>query len=371
MRVLMVSKACIVGQYQTKLQALARHPDLELTVVVPPFWQDERGVVPLERGHTDGYRLQVEPLTLNGHFHLHFYPTLPNLMRRLRPHIVHIDEEPYNFATYHAARAAQSVQAKTIFFTWQNIKRHYPPPFAWFQAYVFRRAAYAIAGNREAAEVLRAKNYHGPMRVIPQFGLDPDQFTPNHTARSANAPFRIGYIGRFVEEKGLEVLVRAVAGLQGDWELQLLGGGPLKSKLKTWAQDLQIADRVRIDKWLPSAEMPAYYRQLDLLVLPSLTCRNWKEQFGRILTEAMACEVPVIGSDCGEIPNVVGDAGLLVPEGDASALRAQIESLCSNPERRATLGARGRARVLKHFTQEQVAAETYEVYRHILVEETR
>src|SRR5512141_2104067 len=112
-RVLMVSKACIVGQYQTKLMALARHRDLELTVVVPPFWKDERGVVPLERSFTDGYNLRVEPLRLNGHFHTHFYPTLPRVIAQVRPEIVHIDEEPYNLASLLALRAAQAVEART------------------------------------------------------------------------------------------------------------------------------------------------------------------------------------------------------------------------------------------------------------------
>src|SRR5437870_11559868 len=102
MRVLMLSKACIVGQYQTKLEALARKPDIELTVLVPPFWQDERGVIPLERSHLEGYKLTVTSLAFNGHYHLHFYPRLREIVARVQPDILHIDEEPYNFATFHA-----------------------------------------------------------------------------------------------------------------------------------------------------------------------------------------------------------------------------------------------------------------------------
>jgi glycosyltransferase involved in cell wall biosynthesis len=200
-RIVMVSKACIVGQYQTKLEGLARHRDLELTVVVPPYWRDERGVIPLERAHTNGYTLLVEPIALNGRFHLHFYPTLPKILERTRPHLVHIDEEPYNFATFHALRAAQRVRARTVFFTWQNLFRKYPPPFSWIERYVLRNTAHAIAGSTDAASVLRAKKYEGPVSVIPQFGVDPDQFTPNQTDRLAAAPFCIGFIGRLVKEK--------------------------------------------------------------------------------------------------------------------------------------------------------------------------
>lgn len=362
-RIVMVSKACIVGQYQTKLEELARHPDVELTVVVPPFWRDERGVMPLERAHTNGYTLRVEPLRLNGHFHLHYYPTLPKILKRVQPHLVHIDEEPYNFATFHTLSAAQPIRAKTVFFTWQNLLRRYPPPFAWFESYVLRHSDYAIAGSAEAETVLRAKNYRGPVRVIPQFGVDPDVFPPR--AKREAPSFRIGYIGRLVEEKGVDVLLRAVAQLDGDWELHLLGSGPLRLHLQTRARELGIAPRVHFDVPRPSVELPTYYAQLDVLVLPSLTRPNWKEQFGRVLIEAMACAVPVIGSDCGEIPNVIGNAGVIVPENDALALRAQIDALRRDPARRAEFGTRGRARVLEHFTQAHVARETYAVYQEV------
>lgn len=361
----MVSKACIVGQYQKKLQALAQHPDLELTVVVPPFWRDEWGDTPVERAHTEGYTLLVERMALNGHFHLHFYPTLPQVIQRIRPDIVHIDEEPYNTATWHSLRAAKKVGARTIFFTWQNLLRRYPPPFSWIESYVFRHCDYAIAGNCEAERVLRAKSYHGPSRVIPQFGVDASHFCPGPKTPGADATLRIGFVGRFVDEKGAQVLLRAVAGLSGAWELHLLGQGPLKEQLQQRARELRIESRVRFDLPRPSAEMPAYMRGLDVLVVPSLTRSHWKEQFGRVLIEAMACQVPVIGSNCGEIPNVIGDAGLIFPENDHQALTSLIDRLRREPGLDLELGKRGRARVLANFTHERIADETLSVYRHL------
>src|SRR5690242_18362110 len=123
MRVLMLSKALIVGQYQTKLTALAAKPDMQLTVVVPPSWRDERGTMMLERCHTEGYELIVAPIRFNGHFHLHYYPTLPQILARVQPDVIHIDEEPYNLATYLATRAACRInpKARVLFFSWQNI----------------------------------------------------------------------------------------------------------------------------------------------------------------------------------------------------------------------------------------------------------
>ena len=104
---------------------------------------------------------------------------------------------------------------------------------------------------------------------------------------------------------------------------------------------------------------------LDVLVLPSIPTVSWVEQFGRVLVEAMACKVAVVASDCGEIPGVVGDAGILVEPGDQRELRGALERLRDDPERRAELGRRGRERVLANFTQQRIAATTVDFYREI------
>jgi len=131
MKVLMISKACVMGAYQKKLEEIAQHDSIELTVVVPPEWQDERGTMRLERAHTLGYDLRVEPIALNGHFHLHYYPGLKGVVREVQPDVVHIDDEPYTLATYLAMQAARRVDSGAVVFTWQNLQRRYPPPFRW------------------------------------------------------------------------------------------------------------------------------------------------------------------------------------------------------------------------------------------------
>jgi len=366
MRILMLSKACIVGAYQRKLEELARLPDVELLVLVPPYWRDTGGVIPLEREHTRGYELVATPMALNGHFHLHFYPHLGRHMRRFRPELVHIDEEPYNLATFQAMWLARRLGAKALFFTWQNLLRRYPPPFSWIEAYNLRHADYAICGNREAGEVLRAKGYRGALKVIPQFGVDPSLYRPLKKGGEARGTVVIGYVGRLVREKGVHLLLQAAAKLRGEWELRILGRGPERDRLQALARKLGVADRVAFLAPLPSSRMPAYLNELDVLVLPSLTHPHWKEQFGRVLVEAMACGVAVVGSTCGEIPHVVGEAGLLFPEGDADALSHCLARLIHDAQLRAELALRGRRRVLEHFTQAQVAQATYQVYREIL-----
>jgi glycosyltransferase involved in cell wall biosynthesis len=363
MKVAILSKALVVGAYRSKLNELAALPNVEVIAIVPPAWRDERGILRLEPTDHNTYELIVTPIAFNGYFHLHYYPQLDRLLQRIRPDLLHIDEEPYNLATYLALRSARRVQAKTLFFSWQNLKRWYPPPFNWIERYTLKQAGACIAGNHAAAKVWRAKGYRGPIEIIPQFGVDPEMFAPVQRDRSDT--FVIGYSGRFVAEKGIDILLRALSSLSGSWRADLLGSGPDQTRLIDLARRLRIADRVRFLAWIPSTQLPNYCHSLDVLVLPSRTRSNWKEQFGRALIDAMACGVPVIGSDSGEIPNVIGEAGLIFPEGNIAVLREHLSNLQNDRALRDDLSKRGRQRILAHFTQAQIARQTYEVYKRL------
>src|SRR6266480_1320935 len=235
MRVLMISKALVAGTSQRKLEELAKCPGVELTLVTPPYWQSDDGSKQvLERLYTSGYQMIVTPMRLNGNFHLHFYPRLGKIMRELRPEIVHIDEEPYNFATSHAMWQANRLKARSLFFTWQNLYRNYPPPFRQMELYNYRHAAVALAGNRDAAEVLKRKGYRGPIRIIPQFGFDTDIYrrAEPRKPRATGEPFTMGYVGRLVEQKGLPLMIEALTSLPDYCHVVFIGNGPLKGELE-------------------------------------------------------------------------------------------------------------------------------------------
>jgi glycosyltransferase involved in cell wall biosynthesis len=363
MRVLLISKACVVGIYQRKLEEIARL-GVTLTAVVPPGWRDERGYLPLEQTHTKGYALRVTPIAFNGSFHLHYYPGLRGILEDAKPDIVHVDEEAYNAATWQAVRLARRIGAHSLFFTWQNLERRYPPPFRWWEQYVYRHTACAVAGNCAARDVLRAKGYARPIHVIPQFGVDPSLYT--QAQEPGDGPFVIGYAGRLVPEKGIADLLRAASGLSGDWRLRLLGSGPERDALVAQARTLAVLERVTFQGQIPSSEVPSHLSRLHALVLPSHTRPNWKEQFGRALVEAMISGVPVVGTDSGEIPNVIGDAGLVYPEGNTEALRAHLCTLMRDTDLWADRARRGRDRALARFTQAQIAAQTVAAYESLM-----
>ncbi len=134
----------------------------------------------------------------------------------------------------------------------------------------------------------------------------------------------------------------------------------MEASLQLWAK--KHGERVRICCNVGHADVPRYLNAMDMLCARSQTTPRWREQFGRMLTEAMASGLAVIGSDSGEIPYVIDKAGLIVAEADELAWSKAIESLLASDERRRELGQAGRERAVGHFDWSAVAP-TSEFFR--------
>ena len=372
MRLLYVSKASRVATHRDKLAALRRAVDV--TLVVPHKWGSQRdeGVTPRDPPTV------ALPAFCHGHNHLHLYRGLGAVIDLFRPDVVHADEEPYSAVTAQVAGLCRRRGVPFLFFAWQNLDRRLPPPFGALRRSVFRCAAGGIAGTERAAAVLRRAGFTGTLAIIPQMGVDPKRFRPDPEARGrvrsrlgvASEVVVLGYVGRLVREKGVELLLAAVAGIP-QVVVVLAGAGPDEARLRECATAHGVGSRVRWVGPLPSTSVPELLAALDLLVLPSLTTRTWSEQFGRILIEAMACGVAVVGSDSGEIPSVIGKAGMVVAEGAVAPLRAALVQLVADRTLRMRLGEQGRARVLDHYTQDAVVEETLAFYGRLLCRASR
>ncbi len=217
-------------------------------------------------------------------------------------------------------------------------------------------------------DLLRKHGFRGKTAVIPQLGVDPDFYSPSPAdalrSRLGLEGLVLGYVGRLVPEKGVLDLVEAAATFRGPASLLLVGDGPLAGLVRDRADALGL--RLVHVRAVPHDAVRDHLRAMNLLILPSCDTASWREQFGHVLIEAMACEVPVIGSSAGAIPEVIGDAGLIFPQGDRDALRECLVPLIASASERRAQGRRGRERVLARYTHAKVARDTLDFWKTLL-----
>ena len=267
--------------------------------------------------------------------------------------------------------AAASLRVPLVFATFQNIEKRYPPPFSWIERTAMRRADGMIAFGHTAREVLDARGWQQPTRTIPP-GVDVDEFRPDAERRALvrealgwrdDTP-AVGFLGRLVPEKGVDVFMAALDRLRSPWRALIVGNGPLEPRVAAWSR--RHPGRVKVIGGAAHSDVPKYLNAVDVLCAPSQTTERWREQFGRMLTEAFASGVAVVASRSGEIPHVVADAGVLVAERDLDGWVAAIERLAADEGRRAELGRRGRARAESTFAWPVVARQHLDFFNELL-----
>jgi glycosyltransferase involved in cell wall biosynthesis len=235
-----------------------------------------------------------------------------------------------------------------------------------------RAAQHVFCASSEGIEVLRRQGYCGGGSVIQQMGLDTRYFYPKPAGALREqlglTGFVVGFVGRLAPEKGIDTLLHAVAQSRSLPQLSVLiiGSGTEHIKLQALAQTLGIAEHSRFIDAVPHDQLVEYMNALNLLVLPSRTMVQWKEQFGRVLVEAMACKINVAGSDSGAIPEVIHDPDRIFSEGNAAKLAAIIDELAENPDLCHTLAERGYRRVIEEYTVERLAEKTLDAWRSLI-----
>ena len=373
MRLLYSGHTYLAEENQKKLAAMVQHDGVELGVVVPHIWQDMvLGTIYPHVNPKAHYRVFPTGITFPGNEMRFFYHSVDLHMRSFKPDIIVVENGAgaLAYTQFLLLKRCFAPRAKAVFFTWWNLPYRPRQPFRAIEQFNLRNSDGAIAGNRSAELILRENGYSGPMLVLPQLGVDTTLFAPGDGGELRKelglGEFVIGYAGRLIPEKGLRVLMRALDEYDGDFDMLLIGNGPLEPELRAWGAELPEGQRLHVHPSVAHAQIPALMKTIDVFVLPSLTTPFWKEQFGHVLIEAMACGVPVVGSDSAEIPKVIGDAGRVVPEDDPDGLRVALRELAANPEERAIVGSQGRVRVLAHYTHERISALTVEFLSQML-----
>jgi glycosyltransferase involved in cell wall biosynthesis len=352
--------------------ARASNEEWEVTAVAPRFFHGDLRSIPVEKQPGELSRLVTIPAHLTGHPHFFFYG--PELRTVLRDHwdLVHCWEEPYVIAGGQVAWWKQP-STSLVFYTFQNIAKQYPPPFSTIERKCIEGCAAWTASGETVAQVQCKRGWERkPFRLMP-LGVDLEAFQRDRDAARAirarlywneEGPPIVGFLGRFIKAKGLGLLMRALDTVGTPWRALFVGGGPMEGELHEWANRHE--DRVRIVGGVTHDAVPAWLNAMDLLVAPSQTTPQWREQFGRMLIEAFACGVPVIGSDSGEIPYVVGDAGVIVGERDKAGWCRALSELLESPSRRAELAARGRERAHALYAWPVVARRHLDFFTELL-----
>ena len=393
-RLLSLGHSQVVGSNRRLAHELAATFGWEVVVVAPRLWKGEWGRMnadPVEVGRPDfgsSTPAQAASLALDDLVQpfarlpqlIRYGQTALDLIRSGRFDLIRIEQEPYVLAAGQTARAMPRNSLLAVA-TYQNLSKRYPPPFALSERATMNRADAWLPYGQTAHDALAPRYGLGRalVRVIPP-GVDSQRFAPDPAASQAirnrlgwsdpGSPI-VGYVGRFVAEKGIGLLIDLIDRVQpGRVRGLFVGGGPLEPQLR----DLESrhAGEVRVVTGIGHEAIPGWINALDLLMLPSRTTPRWREQFGRVLIEAMACGKTVIATDSGEIPHVVGDAGRLIVERPDAQRSEEVEDwlrvildLVDSPTRRHQLGEVGRARVLERFAWPVIAAAHVEVLEQL------
>ncbi len=366
MNITVISHSCVVGSYQDKLALMAERYGDGITLITPPSWREGGRDVAAETRRYPAITVAPVPVRWPGHLNRHTYPLriLRKLFERSRPDVVYIEEEPRSLCALRVRRLCRAMNLPYVFFTWENIDRRFSFVHEWIMARVFRSAAGAVAGSWEASEILRRRSFDRPTLIQPQHGVDPSVFCRRPASRfregwRTEGPV-IGYAGRLVPEKGIDTLLSAFDRLTQPATCVIAGNGPEFGLLKQFAARTKRARDIYFLGSIPHEQMPELLSAFDILVLPSRTTPRWKEQFGRVLVEAMACGVCVVGSDSGAIPSVIGSAGWVFRENNVSTLTTILSDLVSDGGERRRLAEDGRTRVCGHFANEILAQKLHE-----------
>jgi len=291
-------------------------------------------------------------------------PTLPLWLSRAQADVLVLHEpNPMALVAYFIARPSIPLvvwyHSEVIRPAWKYRLLYEP-----LLEFALRRAARIVVASPPMRDVPALRAYRDKCAVVP-FGLRLERY-----AEGAHAQRRIGtrptflFVGRLVGYKGLDVLLKALRGL--DAETVIIGDGPLRGALEQMAAALALRDRVRFLGEVTADQLLAWYHACDALVLPSVTRQ---EAFGMVQLEAMLCGRPVISTDLAtgvSWVNQHGQTGLVVPPGDVSELRQALVRLIENRDLRLRLGAAARARVLAHFTAERMCSATRSLYQDVI-----
>ena len=339
---------------QSIWENIARNSGIEVIMFVPIIWRNEYGRKVEANLRSDVLTLKAIPTMLAGKIPLHFFRQTSEIKEYAsQSDLTYI----YNEAHFASTIQIANVISKDIIFGFhsnQNIERSYPFPFSNGEKFVFGRANFATSLSENVSKVLQSKSFSGAIGRH-RFGLE-DFWFEDITAMKGTPSFV--FVGRFVEEKGIDTILDAFKHIRTKCRLTFVGAGPILRLINNSRADL----RSHIIETLlanTQHEMIKCLDEADCIIVPSKTTKSWKEQFGRVVIEGGARGVYPLVSSSGELPYLVQEIGFgqVFEENNPEELRKLTESVISNLELiRSKRIARGNT-IKQLFNENSIATE--------------
>ena len=392
-----ISHAYVYAPYRAKIEALAKYKDLNITLITPEFGLEGGG----QKVYSTPYEGKAyKHIILSGYFtgKLNFFvlKNLKETLQNLNPDIIMLEEEYWTQIAAQVSYIKQKFLPKTklILLSQENIchiwEKEAQSPYQKFRYASFHLLEKFIMPKLDAIifqfpevwqdfeQRVSKLKFKGLKGTFPQLGVDYDRFADPIITKKLNIirqklniedkDFVYGYIGRLTPEKGIEDMIYAFE----NWDkpntrVLIVGNGEedYKSYLNTLIDKLNLNHIISIQPAIAFDDIPAYFQLFDISILLSHTTPIWKEQFGRVLVESMAAGTPVIGSDSGAIPLVVGNTGYIVPEKDIPYIRKSLEKSYTNKEKYRRLSKLGQQRAKDEFSYTAIARKTYDFIQQI------
>ena len=313
--------------------------DWQTTLIVPKIWRNawfgkkQEKITACKKIDN----LEVLPVytTNKEKWTLFLIPSLPSILRKSRPDIVFCFQEEGTISLCWNLLCIKifSPSTKVGFFSWQNIKIHGDK---WHQRLRWNLTKllsdFFIAGSNEIAELFKSTGYNKEIYVQTEIGVSKKLFYQDSSLRNQfrdkhnlKEELVIGFAGRMIQEKGIYDLSDALSKIDGiNFKMVWAGDGDQLDKLK----DIRKED-IFLGK-ISMKEMHEFYNGIDLMILPSKTSPDWKEQFGLVAAQSLLCKTPVIGSNSGAIPEVIDNEDYIFDEGNSDQLAELITKFSKN-----------------------------------------
>ncbi len=360
-------------------EAFTHHPSVELTVIVP-----QKVAVPtgkytkrflVAKKEKQEYELLTVPLRDPYNYRRGFEINLLfNAMRKIRPDIIHIFDELTSRYLFQVTWLSRLIwpSPKVLFYGFENMPFRLSRRAKLKWNLTWLKLAGGAVANSEALNNIRKAGFpqNRPLERI-FWGIPTDVFKPMDKQKlrakfNLDCDYIVGFVGQLIPEKGVRVFLAALCHLPKNVHGLIVGDGPLRAELELLAMSAKLKDRVHFVGVAPQFDVPKYINCMDVIAVPSLTMPCWKEQYGRVIAEALACGIPVVASDSGAIPEVAGHAALVVKEGDSVALASTLHSVLFSDSIRESLSQVGLERARAELSTDVFVKNLLRLYQRVM-----